>query len=238
MRDPESKRRFWPTLAALTGIALTTALGNWQLGRAAEKLELKARFEAQASKPPIHVGAEELTASSVDLRRVETRGVFEPRYAVFLDNRIYKGVPGYHVIMPLRPEQSDRYVLVNRGWMARPSHRGELPDVRTPRDAVHVSGIAAVPGRRFLELSAEVIEGPIWQNLTIERYRSAIPISVQPFVIRQHSALDDGLTRSWDPPDFGTDKHYGYAFQWFALAATILVFYAVTQFRRRRRAAS
>ena len=83
-------------------------------------------------------------------------------------------------------------------------------------------------------MSDQVTEGRIWQNLTIERYRSAMPLSIQPFVIRQDSALDDGLVREWDPPDFGIERHYGYAFQWFGLAATIVVFYAVTQFRRNR----
>ena len=86
-----------------------------------------------------------------------------------------------------------------------------------------------------LELTDAVIEGRIWQNLTIERYRNAMPIAIQPFVIRQESSLDDGLTREWRAPDVGIDKHYGYAFQWFALAATILVFYALTRYRRTRK---
>jgi len=138
-------------------------------------------------------------------------------------------VPGYHVVMPLRLEGSDRYVLVNRGWVARTVSRAELPAVSTPRTAVTVQGIALVPRLRTLELSADVMEGSIWQNLTIERYRSARPIAIQPFLIRQEGDAHDGLVREWEAPDFGIDKHYGYAFQWFALAATILVFYAVTR---------
>jgi cytochrome oxidase assembly protein ShyY1 len=99
---------------------------------------------------------------------------------------------------------------------------------------VTITGIAVVPSGRILELSSDVFEGAIWQNLTIERYRKKMPISVQPFVLRQDSPLDDRLVRAWDPPDFGIDRHYAYAFQWFALAATLFVFYAVTQFRRKR----
>lgn len=234
MRGLERQGRFWPTVAALLGIGMTVALGNWQLGRAAQKRELKAHFDAQAAQSPVHVGAEELAAADVDLRKIEARGVFDARYTVFVDNRIYRGAPGYHVVMPLRLERSDRYVLVNRGWIARPATRAELPQVPTPSGPVSVSGVALVPSARTFELSSAVIEGPIWQNLTVERYRKMMPVSIQPFVLRQDSALDDGLIRSWDPPDFGIDKHYGYAFQWFAMAATIFVFYAVTQFRRKR----
>ena len=238
MRDARLRSRLWPTIAAAVGVALTVALGYWQLGRAAEKRETKARYEVQASQPPIHVGSEELPARDIDLRHVEAHGVFEPRFGIFVDNRIHHGVPGYYVVMPLRLDGSERFVLVNRGWIARPALRSELPQVRTPREAVTVSGTAIIPSRRFFELSNAVIEGAIWQNLTIERYRNAMPISVQPFVIQQVSALDDGLVREWDPPDFGIDRHYGYAFQWFALAATIIGFYVVTHFRRKRAASA
>jgi cytochrome oxidase assembly protein ShyY1 len=62
-----------------------------------------------------------------------------------------------------------------------------------------------------------------------------MPIAVQPFVIQQESALDDGLVREWPAADYGIDRHYGYAFQWFALAATIAVFYTVTHVRKRKR---
>jgi surfeit locus 1 family protein len=235
MKIPDRRSRFWPTLATVVGVAVALSLGSWQLDRAGQKRALKAHFDAQAAQPPIHVGAEELSARDMDLRHAETRGVFEPRYAVFIDNRIHRGVPGYHVVMPLKPEGSDRYVLVNRGWIPRPALRSELPAVRTPSGPVRITGTAVIAAPRTLELSQAVMEGPIWQNLTIERYRKAIPLKVQPFVIRQESALDDGLIRAWDPPDFGIEKHYGYAFQWFALAATLFGFYAVTQFGSRFR---
>ncbi|MGZ8230177.1 MAG: SURF1 family protein [Burkholderiales bacterium] len=234
MRIPGRRRRFWPALAALVGVAVTISLGNWQLNRAAEKRALKAQVDAYAAQPPIHVSAVELPAADIEHRRVEARGSFDPRHAVYVDNRLRHGVPGYHVVMPLKLAGGERHVLVNRGWVARRPDRRDLPEVRTPRGDVAVSGMAVIPGLRVLELSEHVTEGRIWQNLTIDRYRAAMPIAIQPFVIRQDSALDDGLVREWDPPDFGIDKHYGYAFQWFGLAATIVIFYAVTQFRRSR----
>jgi len=103
---------------------------------------------------------------------------------------------------------------------------------------VVVSGLAVVPGARFFELSTKIAEGNVWQNLTLERYRQAVPIAIQPFVIQQdqEGAPDDGLVREWLPPDVGVDRHYGYAFQWFALSALILMFYLVTHVRRIREA--
>jgi surfeit locus 1 family protein len=228
----------WPLLAAIAGVAVAVALGNWQLGRAAQKREARARFEAAAVQPPISITSVELAAKDVESRRVEAHGVFDPRYTIYIDNRIRRGVPGYEIVTPLELSGGERYVLVNRGWIAQTANRAQLPPVPTPPGSLSVTGIAAVPGRRTLELSDTVIEGRVWQNLTIERYRKARPIAIQPFVIRQQSPADDGLVREWPAPDFGIDMHYGYAFQWYALAATILVFYGYTRYRRRRSTAA
>jgi surfeit locus 1 family protein len=225
---------WWPTLAAAAGIALTIALGMWQLGRGREFGFLAARLEQLAHEPAIRVSARELNARDVELRQVEALGTFEASHMVLLDNRVRRGVAGYHVVMPLKLADGTRYVLVNRGWIAASPDRSRLPDVKTPLGTVLVSGRAVVPSKRFLELSAQVTTGRVWQNLTLERYRDAVPIAIQPFVIQQESegAPDDGLIREWEPPDVGLAKHYGYAFQWFALSALILVLYLITHVQR------
>jgi surfeit locus 1 family protein len=224
------------TLAAAAGIALTLALANWQLGRAHEKEAAAARLAALAKDAPVALGAAEVGAQDVEWRQVSARGRFDPRYGVLIDNRIRRGVAGYHVVMPLEVGKmsggDSRYVLVNRGWVAGNPDRARLPDIRTPEATVEVTGLAVIPGRRFLELAAGSTQGRVWQNLTLERYRKAVPIPLQPFVIQQVSPLDDGLAREWEPPDLGVNTHYGYAFQWLALAMTLLVIYLVTHVRR------
>jgi len=44
----------------------------------------------------------------------------------------------------------------------------------------------------------------------------------------------DGLLRHWPAPAFDVHKHYGYAFQWFALAALITGLYVWFQLVRPR----
>ena len=230
------KPRLFTTVAAAAGIAATLALANWQLGRAHEKEAARDRLEDLARDPPVALGAPEVKREDVVWRRVTVRGRFEPRHVVFLDNRVHRGVAGYHVVMPLEIGKtnggSSRYVLVNRGWIAGTGDRSRLPQVKTPAGPVEIAGLAVIPGRRFLELRSGVEEGNVWQNLTIERYQRAVPIALQPVMVQQESPLEDGLAREWDPPDLGLDKHYGYAFQWLALAATILIIYLVTHVRR------
>jgi len=223
--------RLVTTLAAVAGIAATLALAHWQLGRAHEKEALRQRLELLARDAPVALSPAQPAGPELAWRRVTARGSFDPRHAVYIDNRLHRGTVGYHVVMPLALG-ADRFVLVNRGWIAGTGDRSRLPAVTTPPGTVEVSGLAVVPGRRFFELRPDTIEGRVWQNLTVERYRRETGIAVLPVMIEQDSALDDGLVRAWDPPDLGIDRHYGYAFQWSALAVAILVIWVVTNLRR------
>lgn len=227
------KPAWWATLATIAGIALTVSLGFWQLGRASAKQALQSRIDDLSRQPPIVIGTSELNRDDVLLRRVEARGRFEPRYAVYIDNRLYKHQPGYYVFMPLRIAGSSKFVLVNRGWIAAGVDRNRAPPVITSEGEVVVRGTAVPPSERFLELSSKVTEGNIWQNMVLERYRQATKLDVQPIIVQQTEPLGDGLIRDWPPVDLKRNTHLAYAVQWFALAAAIFITYLVINVRRR-----
>lgn len=227
---------WWATLMALAGVAATIALGFWQLGRAETKAVLQARLDEFARQPPNLVGTAELNATDILLRRVEARGRFEPRHVVFLDNRVHKHQPGYYVLMPLRltgEGSSAKYILINRGWIAAGAERNRVPSVTTPEGDVAVTGIATPYNERFMELSTQVAEGNIWQNMVLDRYRLATKLDVQPVIVQQTNAADDGLVRDWPPLDLKRNTHLAYAVQWFALAAAILIAYVALNVRRK-----
>jgi len=226
----------WATLVTLAGMALTIALGVWQLGRADAKLALQNRIDDFATQPPIVIGTGELKADEILLRRVEARGRFEPRHVVYIDNRHYKHQPGYYVYMPLQLTGTEKYVLINRGWIAAGAERNRVPTVRTPQAEIVVHGTAIPPSERFLELSSKVAEGNIWQNMVLERYRQATKLDVQPIILQQIEGIpagDDSLIRDWPPVDLKRNTHLAYALQWFALAAAIFIYYLVINVRRR-----
>ena len=54
-------------------------------------------------------------------------------------------------------------------------------------------------------------------------------------VVEQSTDLGDGLARDWAPADSGAQRNYGYAAQWFGLAALTAVLVAVLGWRRARR---
>jgi surfeit locus 1 family protein len=72
----------------------------------------------------------------------------------------------------------------------------------------------------------------VWQNLVLARYREATKLDLHAFVIQQTDGPDDGFVRQWRSPDLGRDKHLAYAFQWYALALAIFIYFLATHVRR------
>ncbi|HEX6827970.1 MAG TPA: SURF1 family protein, partial [Burkholderiales bacterium] len=163
---------------------------------------------------------------------VEVEGTFVPEHAVFLDNKVYRGVAGYHVVTPLRIGPGPMHVLVDRGWVAAGASRAEAPAVVTPPGQVRIEGIAVLPPRRIMELSTRTVEGRVWENLVLDRYRAAHPISIQPVVLEQRNDLGDGLVRDWPRPTSGAGMHLARAATWYLLAVVAAAYFLAVSLRR------
>jgi len=211
-----------PTVAAAVVVALTVSLGQWQLRRADEKAALQAGRDAALAAAPVSLAGATADPGSLDGRRVVGEGVFDEARTVFLDNRTRNGVAGFHVLAPLRLEGDGRHVLVLRGWVARDlADRERLPALAAPAGTVRVEGLAMAELPQPIVLAAEAGEpaSRLWQRFDPDRYRRWSGLEPLPVIVRQTSELADGLARDWVQPGSGVDKHLGYAFQWFALAA-------------------
>jgi surfeit locus 1 family protein len=207
-----------PTLAALLVCLLTISLGNWQSRRAAEKMTLQARLDTHARLQPIELGQRQLEPSILAERPVTARGSFLADRTLFIDNRIFRGTPGYHVVTPLRIDGGPMHVLVNRGWIAAGPSRSRLPVVSTPESGVVIEGLAVVPLGQPFELAPDATDGPLRQNLIPERIAMEMNLMIQPIVVLQTSAAGDGLVREWPKPDAGVNTHRAYALQWYVMA--------------------
>jgi surfeit locus 1 family protein len=227
--------RFRPLLALATVAfcAAAVAAGLWQTRRAEEKAAIQARLDRLAVDAPVTLPATRVDAGEYAQRRVIAQGEFDDARTILLDNKVLRGRTGYHVVSPLRLSGGDRYVLVDRGWVAAGRTRDELPRVPTPAGAQRVEGTAIAPGPVY-ELAAEQTPGRVWQNLELDRYAKWSGLALQPVMILQTSAADDGLAREWVRPDVGVEKHRIYALQWYSFAALAGVLYVFFSFRRSR----
>lgn len=227
--------RWVPFIAAVLAVALGVGLGQWQMGRAADKQAIEVELNLRESAAPLPLGPAPVAIDEAEYRRVRVTGEFVRGWPVYLDNRPHQGAAGFYVLMPFRIAGSDLHVLVERGWVPRnQADRAKLPVITTPAGEVEIHGVVRRNPGRVLELGrAEGLRpGAIMQNLDIAEFARASGLRMQPVLIEQTSAEQDGLVRDWPRPSSGIDKHLGYAFQWYALAGTAFLFFVVTGFRR------
>ena len=218
-------------LAALLGAAFTANLGLWQLDRAAQKVAMQAALDERSSLPPLDAGALAGTAEEAAAqhhRAVRLQGRWLAERTIYLENRSMDGRAGFIVITPLLLERGA--VTVQRGWTARDAmERTRLPDLATPIAVVEVAGFVAAPPSRLFEFSgAAAASGPIRQNLDLAEFARETGLLLHPLSILQADDAGnrgDGLLRHWPRPAIDVHKHYGYAAQWFALAALITGLY-------------
>jgi surfeit locus 1 family protein len=227
--------RWIPFAAMLFAAGLGIMLGNWQAGRATEKESIARLLQARQAEPAVVLGAEAQSAGALAYRQVRVTGEFLRDWPIYLDNRPLHGKAGFYVLMPLKITGTDMHVLIMRGWLPRnPGARDAVPDIATPKGPVQIDGqVRARPGR-LLELGDAVAlrPGAFVQNIDAAQFGAASGLKAQPFFIQQMNDAGDGLERDWPAPSAGSDKHRGYAFQWYALAATAFLFFVVTGFRR------
>lgn len=219
-----------PTLAAAAALVLMIYLGTWQQGRAAEKDALQAEFDARASRPAVTLtGAS--TSPDLRYRHAVASGAWQRAGEIYLDNKVNDGVAGFDVITPLRLSGEKVHVLVNRGWIPRGPAYPAPPALPPLPETASVRGILTFPPTRFVELSADAVQGRVWQNLTIARYRAASGLEVLPYMLLADHA-ESPLKAVAEHPSAGADKHREYMLTWYSLAATIVVLWVCLNIER------
>ena len=224
-----------PTLATIAALPMLVSFGHWQANRANQKQTLQDTFDSRATQMAVKIPRELLNPEEFRYRKVVVRGRFEPANQILLDNRVHSDQAGYHVITPFRIENSELYILVNRGWVALGADRAVLPKINTPQEMMEIIGVAVLPPSKIYELKPpEITVGwqAVWQNMDIKRYREAVPFQLQPIIIQLDKDSPAGFVREWPRPDNRIQTHRGYAFQWYGMAAMLLIFYIVTNIKK------
>lgn len=239
-----------PAVAALAGIVLTLALGNWQSGRAQDKLDLQRRLtEAAAIAPVVLTAAAAADPASLRYRQVRVAGHWQAEGVVYLENRPHAGQAGFHVLMPLRIDGgASSVVIVNRGWIPRNGRdRTAIAPYATPSEPVVIEGYVLENEPKLLELGEAPPGklGGLWQNFDFDAWSRASGQMPLRLIVRQNAGAGgpaglsaDGLVRDW--PEAGSAlseqirKHQGYAFQWYSLAALLAGLALFFEIRKRR----
>ncbi|MBU3693418.1 MAG: SURF1 family protein [Rhodocyclaceae bacterium] len=129
-------------------VPLFISLGDWQYGKAQDKIARQAALERRLAGPVLDLadlgpartglrqpaagesapGGRDAALPDIEYRPVRLHGRWEAAEGFLLDNQVFDGQAGYAAIAPLRLNGGG-VVLVNRGWVAAPADHREVPAV-------------------------------------------------------------------------------------------------------------
>ena len=214
-----------PTLVVLALLPGLIALGCWQLSRAEQKRELLATYAERQVEAPLAL-AELQSLADPAFHRVQLFGHFDANHSLLLDNRLRDGQVGVELLQPFLDQVSGHWLLINRGWLPWPDRR--MPArFDTPSQTLALqASVYIAPGAAFQlhpdpvgvqwpHLLTAIDPAALWQQLGRDGYGHELRLLGGPASYR----LD------WPIVAMGPEKHLGYAVQWFALAAALVLLY-------------
>jgi len=224
-----------PTVVALLLLYLLYSLGQWQLSRAESKESLKQKIESRRDFKPVGLAMLPVSDEEKQFVPVMLAGKFNSEKNFLLDNKIVEQKAGYHVISVLEVAQ-DEWVLVNRGWISRTRYRSDLPDFETPEERVLLSGFIRTPYDKVFMLQEQQYDLRRWpviiQSVNIKELSKVLNIKLKPYMVMLDKESIAGFNRNWPAYKLDSDKHIGYAVQWFALFCALLGIFFIVNTKR------
>jgi cytochrome oxidase assembly protein ShyY1 len=216
------------------------ALGLWQQQRGAEKAALLTAWQRAIAGPagpllPWTRGAQVRLPASVE----GELGALPGSRWLLLDNARRGGRVGLRAYF-VADLGAARGLLVDAGWLPFERARG-LPALPALPTRLHVEGLLVPWPGQGIKLAEPSWPAPGAPALLLRIEREAIAadagVALVDGVLRLSPAANFGFARDLDalPNTLPPEKHYGYALQWWGLAAAALVVAVVLTLRSRSR---
>lgn len=236
---PVFKYTFTPSwvMIFLTIIAVSffTRLGYWQIQRAQEKQKAIADYSTMAQSSKIVL--KDIKQKVAQYQPIQARGTFLSQI-FFLDNQHQNHEFGFDVIIPLEQEDGS-VVLVDLGWVrAQTRDRSSLPNIDIPKGVIDINGNAYFPSKKGFVLGEpleKISENlAIVENQDVKIFSKFLHKSVYPFIIRESENSNAQFVRNWQVVSMPPVRHYGYAFQWFAIAVVTFIIFISLNIKKQK----
>ncbi len=213
-------------------------LGLWQFHRAEYKHELEKNY-AEHTRAPALSWNQIHSPLKQHFNRVRISGIYENQRSFLIDNAVLNHRVGYWVITPFKISRQSKWLLINRGWIARKANRLDLPQLPMISGQQTIEGLIQLPPTKSFVLSGER-ESSTWpqvlEKLDLKEISSLLSYPVQNFLLLLSPQSPGGFEREWVaqaglPPE----RHQAYAIQWFALALSLAIIYLALNVHRDKR---
>ncbi|MEZ8317582.1 SURF1 family protein [Vibrio splendidus] len=247
--DDEHKFRskgFWiAVVLTVVSVGILIKLGLWQLDRGNEKLRYEQQLSERAQQSSRSLdtvisewkGSRTQAQGSSELQslsglRVDVELETPSGLVVLLDNQINQGTVGYVIYMlgevRFKDENNslvaEKQLLIDLGFVAASNDRRELPQLGNITLPTNMSGRLYTRSVNPLshELGLENTTPKRIQNINITALSEYTGQAVLPFVFQPQSLESWPYELLWRPTAMKSEKHFGYSFQWFVMAAVLL----------------
>jgi surfeit locus 1 family protein len=216
----------------LVVLIILLKLSLWQYERGIEKDQRASRIIALNKESPLTLD-EVITLStkqqftskdSINDFPVTITGSFNSSQVFLHDNQVDKHKLGYRVLQVV---ETDKYaVLVNLGWVLGSIDRSILPDITSLNGSYRFTGHVRIIEQGIM-LQAQDFSSITWplrvQQIELAKFSALLNKPLLPFVVYLDKSSTIGYKKNWHPIVMPADKHFGYAFQWAALAIAWLI---------------
>ena len=224
--------KLFPTLIFAITFCGFIVLGFWQIDRADQKNVLNSNYTDRQQEATIVLDKNNIMdeKSSLLWRKVEFEGSFLNKQNIILDNQIFNQIAGFNIITPFKIKGSNSIVLVNRGWHPNLKNREMLPVINEIKGERSLLGYIAgfpVSGIKLGKNNIETLNSQIFrfQRLDTLELNYFLSANVMPYMIYLDPIIDKEFYENFKLPAPDSQKNYGYAFQWFAFAITLLIIF-------------
>ncbi|MCG9731644.1 SURF1 family protein [Shewanella sp. Isolate13] len=210
-------------LSTVMVFSILVKLGFWQLERAQYKANLQQTLNLRQSAATFSF------SQIVELSKQEAVTGFKLATAVtpvsqdvfLLDNQVYQGRVGYLALQALQVDESKPWLLVELGFVPASLDRRQLPKITPIQNPSRLAG--RVYQKQLNPMSFDLMAEPGWpkrvQNLNIAQLSALLKRPLANFVLQPNSVPNSDYPHPWQPIPLSSQKHQGYAVQWFSMAA-------------------
>ena len=227
-------------------ISLFIFLGMWQLERATEKEYIMNLY---------HERQQEKAENIFFISKGDIKQKYYKNYKIkgkyinqnfLIDNKIKNKTPGFNVITPFKLDSSQELILVDRGWIPLEGKRENivknykyLNNQKIDEVVQEINGYI-YPREKSYTIGDISINND-WPRLIqaidfneIKNYISEGNLLISNIVFRLDPKNNFGFKREWEIISMDSNKHKGYAFQWFSMATALFIMVLIFIMRKKK----